>query len=112
MYHRYLRNERGEYRRQSFPDTPRQTQTPPPAARPAPPPLPAPPPPEPELNRRREEANCAPAPSYGIPFLSKLFPNMDQGDLLLLLIMVLLLSEGNEDASSMAMTLAIYLLLQ
>ena len=110
MYHRYLRNEQGIYQRQTVPDPPK-----PHSPKPEPPaPRKELPPPihDPELSRRRAEADHAPAPEYGIPFLSKLFPNMDQGDLLLLLIMVLLLSEGNEDASSMAMTLAIYLFLQ
>lgn len=73
---------------------------------------PVPPSHDPTLRRRREEADCAPSPEYGIPFLSKLFPNMDQGELLLLLILLLLLSEGTEDAASMAMTLAIFLFLQ
>lgn len=112
MYHRYLRNEQGEYRRQTVPDPPRQPQAAPPSTKPVPPPLSPSQPPEPDLKRHREEANSAPAPDYGIPFLGKLFPGMDQGDLLLLLIMLLLLSEGNEDANAMAMTLAIYLFLQ
>ena len=37
---------------------------------------------------------------------------MDNGDILLLLILLLLISEGNEDATSVIMTLAIFLFLQ
>lgn len=114
MYHRYLRNEQGEYRRQTVPDPPRRSPMPPPP----PAPKEEPPAPPPRLaddsvsSRRREEADRAPAPEYQLPILNKLFPDMDQGDLLLLLIMLLLLSEGNEDASGMIMTLAIFLFLQ
>lgn len=53
-----------------------------------------------------------PAAPLPVPFLEKLFPGMDSGDLLLLLIMLLLLSEGTEDAVSTVMTLAIFLILQ
>ena len=45
-------------------------------------------------------------------FLKKLLPNMDSGDILVLLILLLLLSEGNEDSDSVIMTLAIFLFLQ
>ena len=45
-------------------------------------------------------------------FLKKLLPNMDSGDILVLLILLLLLAEGNEDSDSAIMTLAIFLFLQ
>ena len=45
-------------------------------------------------------------------FLKKLLPNMDSGDMLVLLILLLLLAEGNEDCDSVIMTLAIFLFLQ
>ena len=45
-------------------------------------------------------------------FLKKLLPNMDSGDILVLLILLLLLAEGNEDSDSVIMTLAIFLFLQ
>ena len=110
MYHRYLRNEQGQYRRESVPDplperTP-QAQMHPTAAPPPSRPEVSPPPP------RLRDNDHAPAPNFQLPFLSRFFPNMDAGDLLLLMILLLLLSEGNEDASSMAMTLAIFLFLQ
>lgn len=119
MYHRYLRNEQGQYRRQTVPDPPAEKPslpqtiplmpTPPPRQDfPPPPPRQDFPPPPPRLR----DNDHAPPPNFQLPFLSRLFPNMDAGDLLLLMILLLLLSEGNEDASSMAMTLAIFLFLQ
>ena len=41
-----------------------------------------------------------------------LLPGMDSGDVLVVLILLLLLSEGNEDSGSVLMTLAIFLFLQ
>ncbi|MBQ3355918.1 MAG: hypothetical protein IJG45_02215 [Oscillospiraceae bacterium] len=115
MYHRYMPTGNGQYRRQDIPDRKPVPSPPPvvsasspppppapPAPVPTPPPMPAPPPPI-------APGSAAPLP---IPFLEKLFPGMDSGDLLLLLIMLLLLSEGTEDAVSAVMTLAIFLILQ
>ena len=47
-----------------------------------------------------------------LPFLEGLIPGMDSGDVLVVLILLLLLSEGNEDSGSVLMTLAIFLFLQ
>lgn len=102
MYHRYLPNGNGQYRRQDVPE--RKPAPPPPPAAPEPIPVPPPPPPPPR--------SVPPPAPFPIPFLEKLFPGMDSGDLLLLLIMLLLLSEGTEDAVSTVMTLAIFLILQ
>lgn len=111
MYHRYLPNGNGQYRRQDIPDRkpappvpPTMPAPPPPPAAPEPIPVPPPPPPPPR--------SVPPPAPFPIPFLEKLFPGMDSGDLLLLLIMLLLLSEGTEDAVSTVMTLAIFLILQ
>lgn len=107
MYHRYMPTGNGQYRRQDIPDRKPAPPVPPtmpapeppiPPPPPMPPPIPAPPPP--------------PRPPLPIPFLEKLLPGVDSGDLLLLLIMLLLLSEGTEDATSVVMTLAIFLMLQ
>lgn len=112
MYHRYMPAGNGQYRRQDVPDRkpappappqPKPMAAPPPQP-PAPPVSPAPPPPP-----MPAPAPAAPLP---VPFLEKLFPGMDSGDLLLLLIMLLLLSEGTQDAVSAVMTLAIFLILQ
>ena len=114
MYHRYMRNEQGQYQRKAVyaekPTPPQKKENGPPA-----PPL------LPEKRHEekgrpsaadRDKAASAPAPDFQLPFLTKLFPGMDQGDLLLLLIMILLISEGNEDASDLVLTLGIFLFLQ
>lgn len=44
--------------------------------------------------------------------LERLFPNFDSGDLLLLFVLILLLSEGNEDSSPTILTLALSLFMQ
>lgn len=107
MYHRYMPDGNGQYRRQDVPDrkpAPPQPPIPaPPQREPAPPFSPPPPQSPPPL------ASLGLNP---VSFLEKLFPGMDSGDLLLLLIMLLLLSEGTEDAVSTVMTLAIFLILQ
>lgn len=116
MYHRYLPNAKGEYRRQSYPDA---------GERKNPSPKGNAPNPEPSVQKQPAEAaapqrlppkphlsDAAPPPRFQLPFLDKLLPDSDKGDLLLLLIMLLLLSEGTEDAPSVAMTLGIFLFLQ
>lgn len=45
-------------------------------------------------------------------FLGGLLSGFDRGDTLVLLILLLLLMEGNEDSTTVVMTLAIYLMLQ
>ena len=110
MYHRYLPNGNGQYRRQDVPERKPAPPPPPPPIPPEPRPVP-PPPPRPTPPVPPQPPIPPPAP-FPIPFLEKLFPGMDSGDLLLLLIMLLLLSEGTEDAVSTVMTLAIFLILQ
>lgn len=111
MYHRYMPTGGGQYRRQDIPERKPAPPVPPPAPPPPDPvppgPLPPPPPPVPPMPPM--PPGRAPFP---IPFLEKYFPGIDSGDLLLLLIMLLLLSEGTEDAVSVVMTLAIFLILQ
>lgn len=79
MYHRYLKNENGQYRKQRILQKPK---------------------PEPP----------APQAKSPLAFLEKL--GADSGDLLVMLILLLLLAEGNEDSGSVVMTLAIFLCLQ
>lgn len=132
MYHRYQPTENGQFQRQTLPDAPskspsgarsehpsplpaareqhtRQREPQPPAKehRQAPPPIHTP-----SHRTSPQDTENAPAPRFQLPFLEKLLPNMDSGDLLLLFIMLLLISEGNEDSSSVVMTLAIFLFLQ
>lgn len=120
MYHRYQPMGNGRFQRQTVPSPPPRPQTPPEQPRqekpPAPPPQSPPPqaaplrqtPPPPQ----RSTPPPAEAPNFHLPFLEKLLPGMDNGDILLLLILLLLISEGNEDATSVIMTLAIFLFLQ
>lgn len=115
MYNRYTPNSSGGYQRQSVPspppprppEPPRHPEPPPPLKppRPSEPPCPPEPPCHPEPLR--------PAERFQIPLLNRLIPaGMDTGDLLALLIFLLLLSEGNEDSSTVVLTLAIFLFLQ
>ena len=102
MYHRYQPMGNGRFQRQTVPSPPPRPQTPPQSA----PLRQTPPPPQ------RSTPPPAEAPNFHLPFLEKLLPGMDNGDILLLLILLLLISEGNEDATSVIMTLAIFLFLQ
>ncbi len=83
MYHRYLQNESGKFQKQRIKTPAPQTEKKPPAL-----------------------------PKSDFSFLKKILPNMDSGDILVLLILLLLLAEGNEDSDSIVMTLAIFLFLQ
>lgn len=121
MYHRYMPTGNGQYRRQDVPERKPAPPAPPPPPPVPPEPMPVPPPPPPPPVPPVPPPPPRPAPPVmqpmqpaplPLPFLEKLFPGMDSGDLLLLLIMLLLLSEGTEDAVSTVMTLAIFLILQ
>lgn len=113
MYHRYMPTENGQYQRKSVPEHT--------------PPMPQPKKTEQEMQHRQESApmpkaeripSVKPAPQELQPptirpsVLEKLLPGVDSGDLLVLLILLFLLSEGNEDSPGMIMTLAIFLFLQ
>lgn len=128
MYHRYMPSGNGQFKRQTVPDPPRpsaQKQPGQTGERPAPPPTfsPSPPSSEPQAKHTsdapaasapavKSAAGNAPPPQFHLPFLDKLLPNHDSGDLLLLAIMLLLISEGTEDSASVVMTLAIFLFMQ
>lgn len=85
LYHRYLQHENGRFQKQRVP---------PPAPKP------------------QAKPQAKPPETTGLPFLKKLLPNMDTGDLLVIVLLLLLLAEGNEDSDSIVMTLAIFLFLQ
>ena len=95
MYHRYMQNENGQFRRERVPEAPGPC---PPPARTEPP------------KPRQAPRTCGTAPR--MPSVQGLFAGRDQGDLLVLLILLLLLEEGSEESSTVVMTLAIFLLLQ
>lgn len=141
MYHRYMPTENGQYRRQAVQESPVRTQQPqkqeppqrqspsrqerqahaavppqstqpeapsanqaqcrPTQPRPAQPSCPA------ELPCKPERCDGRPR----LPFLERLFPNIDSGDLLLILVLLFLMAEGNEDSEQIVLTLLICLLL-
>lgn len=103
MYHRYSPTANGQFHREAVaerkpsPPPPRPPDTPPPCAPSFPPP--------------KKPPNAPPVqmPLTGfLPFLQ----GADSGDLLLLMILLLLMADGNEDSSTVALTLAIFLFLQ
>ena len=114
MYHRYQSDGNGQFTRRTVPapaapkpSAAAHPTTPPP--QPASPPSPHPPPrPSPQPGPEQGLFGL----SNALPFLQRLLPNTDSGDLLLMLILLLLLSEGTEDATTAAMTIAIFLFLQ
>ena len=120
MYHRYQPMGNGRFQRQTVPsplprqqEQSRQEKPTSPHPQSPPPPYPqSPPPPQPSPPPQRGAPPPAEAPNFHLPFLEKLLPGMDNGDILLVLILLLLLSEGNEDSASVIMTLAIFLFLQ
>lgn len=122
MYHRYMPTGNGQFRRQAVPDPPEKRANaprPPIPQRPEAPPIP-PMPPQPPKPPVPPEKPCAPSKPPAQPikipflekFLGKLLPGFDNGDLLVLLIILLLLAEGTEDSTSTIMTLAIFLFMQ
>lgn len=119
MYSRYIPNDHGVYRRQTVqtpqPSAPLRPPSPPPPAPPPnpqpPPPRPQPPPPKPQSPPQKP---CREPPKRTLSELfSGLLPqNMDTGDLLVLLICLLILLDGEEDGTAVVLTLAIFLFLQ
>ncbi len=104
MYNRYIPQPDGSFRRCQVGEP-----APPPAA-PCPPPEPPcqpPPPPKPERPKP-----CPPPKQSGSAgdFLRGLLPrNLDTGDLLILLLLLLMAGDYREDRNTALLTLAIYL---
>ena len=89
MYNRYVPSEDGTYRRQVV-----EERKPQPQPKPACPPPQKPPPAKPPARK------------------SSLLSGLDTADLLLLLILLLLMSDNGSDNTSLALTIALYFLLQ
>ena len=124
MYNRYIPQPDGSHRRNRVPDPSRQE---PPRHRPAQPPCP---PPEPICDPP-DEIPCAPPPRPVPPpkaggrrpsrpkepesisgFLKKLLPkDLDTGDLLIILLLLIMAGDCEEDKNNTLLTLALYFLL-
>lgn len=109
MYNRYTPRQDGGYRHDRVPEASRPQQTSPSSQPPCkpeasnhtPPPEPCREPPE------------HPHPSSATSFLSSLLPrNMDTGDLLMLLILLLLITDGSDDAPNPLLTIALFFLME
>ena len=106
MYNRYIPQQDGSFRRNRMQDSSR-----PPAPRPAPPKPepPACPPPPPEPYHPREHRHCQSGEGAG-SFLRRLLPkDLDTGDLLIALLLLLMAGDCPEDQNTALLTLAIYL---
>ena len=114
MYNRYIPQPDGTFRRNYIPD-------PPPPRRPAPQPEPAcpPPPPEPECPPPPPKPECPTLPPHRPPcqqntgagdFLRRLLPkNLDTGDLMVIILLLLMAGDCAEDKNTALLTLALYL---
>ncbi len=123
MYNRYIPQSDGSYRRNRIPDAARQKPEPhtaPPAQRPCPPPPepPAPPkqpcpppPPAPPKDCKPERPHQQERQPTGMSgFLRQLLPkNLDTGDLLVVMLLLLVAGDCAEDRSNALLTLALYL---
>lgn len=115
MYNRYVPQADGTYHRSRLPDNvPR-----PPVPAPPPPPEPVQPPCSPPEPPRRPAPRPRPRPQHREPegngsvmgFLKQLLPkDFDTADLLVVLLL-LLMGEGQEDQNTALLTLALYLFL-
>lgn len=110
MYSRYTPTEDGSYRRQSVMDAEAQPPQPETQIRPDAPASVRPPAP-PEDTAPHRAAAHPPTPLRAL--LRRFLPQqMDTGDLLILLIFLLILIDGEEDNRTVLITLAIFLFLQ
>lgn len=104
MYNRYIPQPDGSYRKntviEQMPPSPPQQSAPPPkpesSCAPPPPPRPLPPP-----SKQNEKAS---------DFLRQLLPkNLDTGDLMIILLLLLMAGDCREDRNTALLTLALYL---
>ena len=108
MYNRYIPQPDGTFRRNHIPD-------PPPPPRPAPPLEPVCPPPPPECppppipDRPPRRPPCQQNTGAG-DFLKRLLPkNLDTGDLMVIILLLLMAGDCAEDKNTALLTLALYL---
>ena len=116
MYNRYVPQPDGTYRRDRVDDHPGRPPAPPP-----PPPKPDPPPAspspdcplaQPPKQEQKSRHPACPSPPAG-DFLRQLLPqNLDTGDLMVIILLLLMAGDCQEDRTTALLTLAIYLLMQ
>lgn len=103
MYNRYIPQSDGTYRRSTVADP--KAPEPKPVQQEAPCP---PPPPKPEIPC--PQPSHEPHPTQAGDFLRRLLPkNLDTGDLMILLLLLLMAGDCREDRNTALLTLAIYL---
>lgn len=94
MYNRYIPQQDGTYQKNRI-----STSPPPVAVTPSPPPCDTPRP-------------SPPPPEGAFSFLKQLIPqNLDTGDLLIIILLLLMAGDGKENKNSWLLTLALYLFL-
>lgn len=104
MYNRYIPQEDGTYKKNHIPEPQPMGQRPP-APPPPPPGMPRPEPCEPP----HQEPPCKQEMGAG-SFLRQLLPkNLDTGDLLIILLLLLMAGDCAEDKNTALLTLALYL---
>ena len=110
MYNRYIPQPDGSYRRNTIVDCPPPQPEP---CKPEPPrqepPCPPPPPPPCRQENHRQEQHCHQSNNAG-DFLRRLLPqNLDTGDLIVILLLLLMAGDCAEDRNVALLTLAVYL---
>ena len=106
MYNRYIPQPDGTYRRNTVIDSD-SCPPEPPRKDPHEPPCPPPPPPKPEPPKREP---CGQSGANAGDFLRRLLPrNLDTGDLIVVLLLLLMAGDCQEDRNTALLTLAIYL---
>jgi len=111
MYNRYIPQPDGTFRRNYIPDPPPRRPSPQPEPACPPPPEPAcpPPPPKPECPPPTHRPPCQQNTGAG-DFLRRLLPkNLDTGDLMVILLLLLMAGDCAEDKNTALLTLALYL---
>ena len=121
MYNRYTPSPDGTFQRTVVQDAPPKPPEPevcacaqePPRQPPKPKPPSAPPPPKPQETCMPAPPPVQPAPCPPDRPLRKLLPRgIDPGDLLVLLVLLLILQEGEEDSLSILLAIGAFLLFQ
>jgi hypothetical protein len=100
MYNRYIPQPDGSYRRNSLPSAPQQR-----------PQKQSAPPPQPPCEEPPTEIHCPAKQGFSAgDFLKKLLPkNLDTGDLLIIMLLLLMSADCEEEKNTALLTLALYL---